>query len=630
MVPPRPDPDSGSVEYFGCPLTYSYLLPCNTHIDSKTAVPLTDTMRRVFIKREPSPPLRVFSKGDTHNVDNGDVPSRTLYDIAPPEGNQFASPGVGAIDSSLVVGHESALDASPSEMPALKSFYGISQLIGAAEEDESLTEVPVKEEIEQLETVDHNSECDLADSMDDTRNHQRNFASPAINVSKDFRKIQQPHVHMGFRLLVYVTHARSHSIRGSSRLHTTHSSTINYFRLVLIDHQHIHSHINLTLLSNFGYTQSLSPHTTRPLCAEVCSPPVSRLSENNENDPSNAQRIARSSRAHNRIFRLTQCLGSQSRTHSFSLGQNDATNMSVPGFNADGTRGSDSNCLADGSRNHLERYTGFDARQTPGDLEMTMAQMDSQSLFQMIDTSCDQGGGFGQLGIDSGVYQSHISDWSSVPLDPPIPRHTHPNGQMIHNNFQDSRHSSTFETQPWPQPHYSRPKSQDATPDKLFRLDTRAGRPQVDYPTRMYQAHTHTGASLSIGWPSGYDSNHLYSFLGTSAFNMAPSFDYGRPQAVSIPNSNDASNQSITSAGALRYDPMSASVFKQPAFAPRVFHCEKCGKKFRRLSDLEDHKHKHDGIKRHKCPSCGKPLAYAKNLPKHKKMYCPSRVVGRT
>ncbi|CAE6498657.1 unnamed protein product [Rhizoctonia solani] len=162
-------------------------------------------MRRVFIKREPSPPLRVFSKGDTHNVDNGDVPSRTLYDIAPPEGNQFASPGVGAIDSSLVVGHESALDASPSEMPALKSFYGISQLIGAAEEDESLTEVPVKEEIEQLETVDHNSECDLADSMDDTRNHQRNFASPAINVSKDFRKIQQPHVHMGFRLLVYIT-----------------------------------------------------------------------------------------------------------------------------------------------------------------------------------------------------------------------------------------------------------------------------------------------------------------------------------------------------------------------------------------------------------------------------------------
>ncbi|KAH7338134.1 hypothetical protein B0J17DRAFT_660915 [Rhizoctonia solani] len=47
--------------------------------------------------------------------------------------------------------------------------------------------------------------------------------------------------------------------------------------------------------------------------------------------------------------------------------------------------------------------------------------------------------------------------------------------------------------------------------------------------------------------------------------------------------------------------------------------CPECGKRCRRASDLQDHMHSHDRIKRHACEFCGSPFAFRNNMSTHKK-----------
>ncbi|CAE6507658.1 unnamed protein product [Rhizoctonia solani] len=223
-----------------------------------------------------------------------------------------------------------------------------------------------------------------------------------------------------------------------------------------------------------------------------------------------------------------------------------------------------------------------------------------------------------------GSSQSHLLDSFPIPQNVTVPLHPH-------LTKQDHPPEPNIHVQPRPyEPHGDKanPNLQPHATTEIQQLHPGERIPSgfVNILDGVFQLNNVDPAILLnpvFGFEESWaHHSHHSSSLPNTVVSGQPHADTHLADEVAVSSSeigNNSAPENYIVTGSGPTPGPSTTVVPVPGLGSNKNTCPECGKKCRRASDLQDHMHVHDGIKRHSCEFCGAPFAFRNNMGTHKK-----------
>ncbi|CAE6453715.1 unnamed protein product [Rhizoctonia solani] len=540
---------------------------------------LTAPSRHVFIKRE----LSALNDSE----DNDHVFGRTYHNTVPSERARPTQKEqqLDITDSSVIVklGFDPA--ASHCRSPLLDSLLGFDLTVPQMIDQKHQGRSDLETEVKQQESVNSDSKMTFEPIEPDA--NQVAITKPGICDTKDYQGDCSPRTVQHRQVIQTCTgisglqlgpvpatlgHADTQIRRYLNWDSRGLSSTQADMRDLLINKQMLSSYFKLELRFYLNYLQSIELLVNQaPSCAMERSPPDLGFPRNTDNISNGYEPL--SSPLKNSLLGFTKYFGSKLEIYDSSPNLNDLSNTPAPysgntqlSNTADASGGS-----AYGPGQHVNPYT----HELNPDLDLTLTQLDLQLVRLGIHLGYQAALRHQGHSGNPGVPQNYIPYPFSMSPSPPIPLpDMHSDQHYPSSSFSATSHSWALGTQPELQHFFSIVDPNGTNANDLYHPNTSTSQPQTESTAFMAQVDTNLFSELD--GPLVPNNSHGHPVL--SSINLESHFTNGMTmEALDL------------SAG-------SASDIQSVGLSSRT--CSKCRKVLGRPSDLADHMHTHDRIKR--------------------------------
>ncbi|CAE6425749.1 unnamed protein product [Rhizoctonia solani] len=424
------------------------------------------------------------------------------------------------------------------------------------------------------------------------RKHQVQYIASAVK-TQDGSDVHNPHLPKGRRVSSKLSNARVQSVYDTDKTNAMPSRILS--RPSCINTKRISPYLKLRLHDCLTHLRPVQHIVNRRLPQAGAQPPLrSQPPQDNNQGLPNYQEAPRSSPLYKSCFGLVRCRSSQPKMSVSSLNPTDTHGMNVynqghlDNMQVHGTTGA-----ANGLGYGLGRYASSDAFQTIANypaVEQSYRHGFDDGRAQVIEA----------LATITGMSRNYILDLISSSPPAPVPLLAQPSPRNIHYYPLDPQLSSIFDSQLRSQPCYT---------------DNRVGESSGCsslVAAITSQLHEGPNASPFVSPMSPLFSDEEVRIQPVDYGHSLPSnVDLGQHDVMPYPVNNPAtlslnniesSNQldqlvHLSQVDGLGLElPVSAGAGPGPSSNSKV--CQKCGRKFRRPSDLMDHMYKHTKIKR--------------------------------